>query len=71
MKKILIVNDNSISQISGVLTSVEKTINILRQKGHEVKVIHHGLFNSFSLKPWFPEVYFSFFSEKKIKKSIN
>ena len=70
MKKILIINDNSTSQVSGVITSLEKTVNILRQKGHEVKIIHHGLFRSFSLAPYFPEVYFSFFSKRFIKNAI-
>ena len=45
-------------------------MNILREKGHEVKIINHDLFYSFPLAPWFPEVYISLFPRRKLKKAI-
>jgi glycosyltransferase involved in cell wall biosynthesis len=70
MKKILIITDTVFSQINGVTTSLENTANILRQKGHKITIIHHELFRHFSLAPWFPEVHFSFFLGKKIRKAL-
>ncbi len=70
MKKILIINDNSFSQVSGVITSLQKTIEILEKKDCKIEIIHHGLFFSFSLAPYFPEVYFSLFPGRKMKKAI-
>ena len=70
MKKILIINDNSTSHASGVNTSIEKTMEILRQRGHDVKMIHHGLFRSFSFAPLFPEVSISLFPGRTIKKAV-
>ncbi|MEI8174750.1 MAG: glycosyltransferase family 1 protein [bacterium] len=70
MKKILIVNDNSFSQISGVITSLQKTVEILEKKDCKIEIIHHGLFLSFSLAPYFPEVYFSLFPGGKLRKAI-
>ncbi|MEI7765632.1 MAG: glycosyltransferase family 1 protein [bacterium] len=68
--KILIITDTLVSKIDGVSTSIDQTTKFLRKNGHEVKVIHHGLFHSFSLAPYFPELLFSFFPGKKLKHEI-
>ena len=54
-KRILIATDAWAPQVNGVVKTLEATIGTLRQLGHEVTVIHPGLFRSFPL-PSYPEI---------------
>ncbi len=70
MKKIIIIDDSPISHVSGVTTAEEKTVSILSQMGHDVKIINHGMFHSFSLAPYFPELCISFLPGRTLKRIL-
>ena len=57
MKRIVIVTD-AWNQINGVVTTLEKTINELRNKGFDVKIIEPGLFKTFPC-PTYPQILLS------------
>ncbi|MFA6548013.1 MAG: glycosyltransferase family 1 protein [Candidatus Magasanikbacteria bacterium] len=69
MKKIVIVTDGWKPQISGVVRSLEKTMEILKKNDFEVILIHPGLFRNFPVF-FYPEVRLSVFAKKKIDKII-
>ena len=71
MNKILIITDAWEPQVNGVVTTMTKVVEKLKEKGYEVDVIHPGLFHTFPL-PNYPEisVAWNFWDlKKKIKKS--
>lgn len=67
--KILIATD-AWNSINGVVTTLENTIKELKQRGHEVFVIHPELFKTIKC-PIYPEIKLSFPTKKQIKKLIN
>jgi len=69
MKKILIVSDVWYPQVNGVMTVLEKTIELLQKKDFSVVVIHPGLFVTIPM-PFYSEIRTPLFSKNKIKKII-
>lgn len=55
MSKILIATDSWHPLINGVVTSFVYTTKELERKGHEVRLIHPGMFKTFPM-PFYPEV---------------
>jgi glycosyltransferase involved in cell wall biosynthesis len=55
MMKIALATDAWQPQISGVVTTLNQTVYRLRRKGHEVLVVHHGLFETIPC-PTYPEI---------------
>ncbi|MFA5770724.1 MAG: glycosyltransferase family 1 protein [Patescibacteria group bacterium] len=69
MKKIIIFTDGWHPMVSGVVRSLEKTIEILKKNDFEVVLIHPGMFHSIPVF-FYPEVRLSIFAQKKIEKII-
>ncbi len=69
MKKIIIFTDGWHPMVSGVVRSLEKTIEILKKNNFEVVLIHPGMFHSIPVF-FYPEVKLSIFAQKKIEKII-
>ncbi len=69
MKKIIIFTDGWHPMVSGVVRSLEKTIEILKNNYFEVVLIHPGMFHSIPVF-FYPEVKLSVFAQKKIEKII-
>lgn len=69
MKKIIIFTDGWHPMVSGVVRSLEKTIEILKKNDFEVVLIHPGMFHSIPVF-FYPEVKLSVFAQKKIEKII-
>lgn len=65
MKKIVIISDVWHPQVNGVMTWIEKTIELLEQRDFEVVVIHPGLFYTIPM-PFYPEIRLALFSRNKI-----
>ena len=57
MKRIVIVTD-AWNQLNGVVTTLEKTINELKNKGFDVKIIEPSLFKTFPC-PTYPQILLS------------
>ena len=55
MKKILIVTDAWLPQINGVVTTMTKVVEHLKEKGFDIEVLHPGYFHTFPL-PNYPEI---------------
>ncbi len=70
MKKIIIFTDGWHPMVSGVVRSLEKTIEILKKNNFDVVLIHPGMFRSIPVF-FYPEVRLSVFAQKKIKKIID
>lgn len=70
MKKIIIFTDGWHPMVSGVVRSLEKTIEILKKNNFEVVLIHPGMFHSIPVF-FYPEVRMSIFAQKKIDKIID
>jgi len=69
MKKIVIVTDVWYPQVNGVMTILEKTIELLKQKDFSVTVIHPGLFFTIPML-FYPEIRTPLFSRNKIKNIL-
>jgi glycosyltransferase involved in cell wall biosynthesis len=69
MKKIVIISDVWYPQVNGVLTVLEKTMEILQKQGWSVTVIHPGLFHTIPM-PFYSEIRTPLFSRKKIEETI-
>jgi len=69
MKKIIIVSDAWYPQVSGVMTILEKTIELLKGKGFLVTVIHPELFYTIPI-PFYSEIRLPLFTRNKISKFI-
>lgn len=69
MKKIIIFTDGWHPMVSGVVRSLEKTIEILKKNNFDVVLIHPGMFHSIPVF-FYPEVRLSVFAQKKIEKII-
>ena len=63
--KIIIVTDAWHPQVNGVVTALQKTIDLLEKRNFEVSVIHPNLFSSIAF-PLYPEIKISLFSKKKV-----
>lgn len=70
MKKVLIVTDAWSPQVNGVVTVVEKTVALLKEKGYEVDIIHPGLFRTIPVF-FYPEIRLSLFSRNTIRRRID
>ncbi len=69
MSAILIVTDAWYPQVNGVVTVFSKMKELLEKDGHQVKVIHPGLFLSLPL-PFYSEIRLAFTTVSKIEKII-
>ena len=69
MKKIVIITDVWYPQVNGVMTILEKTIELLEKKGFIVTVIHPGLFKTIPM-PFYSEIRTPLFSRNKIKQIL-
>ena len=69
MNKILIITDVWYPQVNGVMTVLEKTIELLNKKDFSVTVIHPGLFFTIPM-PFYSEIRTPLFSRKRIKNII-
>jgi hypothetical protein len=65
MKKIVIFTDGWHPWVSGVIVSLERTIELLKKNGFEVVLIHPGMFHSIPVF-FYPEVKLAVFAQKKI-----
>lgn len=54
-KHLAIVTDAWSPQINGVVRTLQKTITLLRDKGHDVGVFHPGMFRTIPM-PFYPEI---------------
>jgi glycosyltransferase involved in cell wall biosynthesis len=58
--KIMIVTDAWEPQVNGVVTTLKNTAQVLQDQGHEVSIIHPGMFKSLPC-PGYPEIRLSLF----------
>lgn len=70
MKKIIIITDVWYPQVNGVMTILEKTIELLKKKDFVVIVIQPGLFTTIPM-PFYSEIRTPLFSRNRIKKIFN
>ncbi len=69
MKQIIFVTDAWEPQVNGVVTAVEMTTRILKERGYEVTVIHPGHFKTFPL-PLYPEIRLALFPYLRVQKIL-
>ena len=67
--KILIASDAWHPQMNGVVRTLNSTINELSKMGHEIFVMHPGLFNTIPL-PTYPEIRLALMKRKQISQLI-
>ncbi|MEZ6143607.1 MAG: glycosyltransferase family 1 protein [Zavarzinella sp.] len=67
--KILLATDAWRPQVNGVVRTWETSIHLLEQRGHEVLVLHPGLFRSFPA-PRYPEIRLALPSRRQISQAI-
>lgn len=65
--KILLVTDAWRPQVNGVVTCYERIVPLLEKRGHEITIIHPGLFRTIRLF-FYPEVRLSFFPKRSLRK---
>lgn len=68
--KMLIVTDAWRPQVNGVVRCQEAVVSELRKMGHEVLVVHPGMFRSIPY-PLYPEIRFSLFPSRKLRKIVS
>lgn len=67
--KILFLTDAWPPQVSGVVTTLTKAVDLLRMRGHEVEVLYPGLFRTIPC-PSYPEIRLAIFPGKLIRERI-
>lgn len=70
MSKILIVTDAWAPQVNGVVTTLQTVIGLLREKGHDIKVISPDMFNTVPL-PVYPEIKLAILPKRKMAAMID
>lgn len=68
--RIVIATDAWQPFVCGVVTTLNKTVAILRQQGHEVMVLHPGLFKTWPL-PTYPDIRIALFPYRKLKQQLD
>ncbi|MCG7958783.1 MAG: glycosyltransferase family 1 protein, partial [Candidatus Thiodiazotropha taylori] len=68
--RIAILTDAWYPQVNGVVRTLNKTITILEQWGHEILCINPELFRTLPM-PTYPDIPLSLFPYGKIKKLLN
>lgn len=69
MKKLVIITDAWTPQVNGVITSIERTKEILEKRGYSVRVIHPGLFKTIPV-PLYPELPLSLTTGRRLHKIL-
>lgn len=68
--RILIVTDAWHPQVNGVVRCQEAVVSELRKMGHEVLVVHPGMFRSIPY-PLYKDIRFSLFPSRKLRKIVS
>lgn len=68
-KRILIVSDAWKPQVNGVVRTLEATVEALRARGHEVRLVTPDMFRSFPL-PFYPEIRMAMFAGRRVRAII-
>ncbi|WP_316369118.1 glycosyltransferase family 4 protein [Candidatus Thiodiazotropha sp. CDECU1] len=68
--RIAIVTDAWFPQVNGVVRTLDKTINLLKQWGHEILCINPGLFRTMPM-PTYPDIPLSLFPYGRVKKLLD
>lgn len=68
-KRILIVTDAWKPQVNGVVRTMEATVEVLRSRGHDVRLITPDMFRSFPL-PFYPEIRMAMFAGRRVRQII-
>ena len=69
--KIAIVSDAWYPQINGVVTTLDKTMQSLEQRGHKVLCVHPGLFSLLIPCPTYPQIKLALFPGKRFAQTID
>lgn len=67
--RIALVTDAWKPQINGVVTTLERVTTLLQQQGHELLIIHPGLFSTFPL-PKYPEIRLAITPTRRLKRML-
>jgi glycosyltransferase involved in cell wall biosynthesis len=68
--RIAILTDAWFPQINGVVRTLDKTINLLKEWGHDVLCINPGLFRTMPL-PTYPDIPLALFPYARVKQLLN
>lgn len=68
--RIAIVTDAWHPQVNGVVTTLSRTVALLREADHEVMVVNPWMFKTFPC-PTYPEIRLSLFPGRKIKETLS
>jgi glycosyltransferase involved in cell wall biosynthesis len=68
--RIAIVTDAWFPQVNGVVRTLDKTINLLKEWGHDVLCINPGLFRTMPM-PTYPDIPLALFPYGRVKKLLN